>query len=208
MMKALTTIAIAAALHIVTFGQQPIGAPLVQPFNDGQQWVVTAPLSYRIGETDYVITVPAGFVTDFASIPRVFHSLLSPTDRPGCGGIVHDFLYWEQSCTREQADWILMLAMMESGVDAVTRNLVYKVVDWFGENAWEMNRQERNTGLPRVIPPEFMKIPARRLADLPTRAISEGCAARAKSINRFRILRGSDDHQSSYSITCPITSLM
>ena len=153
-------------LPIGASAQQPIPPPLVLPFNDGQQWVVTAPLTYQIGDSPHTITVPAGFVTDFASIPRVFHALLAPTGRPGRGAIVHDYLYWEQDCTREQADWILMLAMIESGVDAVTRGLVYRVVDWFGAGAWEQNQQERNAGLPRLIPPEFMKIPA--LAVWPT----------------------------------------
>jgi hypothetical protein len=132
----------------------------VKPFNDGAHWVVTVPLTYQIGNSPYRITVPAGFVTDFASIPRYFHALLSPTGRPGRAGIVHDFLYWEQACTREQADWILLLGMMESGVDAVTRNLVYKVVDWFGATAWQLNQHERSAGSPRVIPPEFRSLPA------------------------------------------------
>ena len=140
--------------------QAPVPPPIVQPFNDGAHWMVTAPLSYQIGNTEHVITVPAGFVTDFASIPRYFHALLSPTGRPGRGAIIHDFLYWEQSCTREQADRILMLAMMESGVDAVTRSLVYKVVDWFGQSAWELNQQERASGMPRIIPAQFRSVPA------------------------------------------------
>ena len=148
------------ALAIPLTAQQPIPPPVVLPFNDGQHWVVTAPLTYQIGDSPHRITVPQGFVTDFASIPRVFHALLAPTGRPGRGAIVHDYLYWEQPCTREQADWILLLAMMESGVDVVTRQLVYKVVDWFGASAWQLNQQERMAGRPRVIPQEFLKIPA------------------------------------------------
>ena len=140
--------------------QAAIPSPTVKQFNDGEHWVVAEALTYQIGDSPYRITVPAGFVTDFASIPRYFHALLKPSDRPGRAGIVHDFLYWEQACTREQADWILLLAMMESGVDAVTRNLVYRVVDWFGATAWETNQQERSAGFPRVIPPASMNLPA------------------------------------------------
>jgi hypothetical protein len=43
------------------------------------------------------VTVPVGFVTDFASIPRVFWSLLRPDGVYTYPAIVHDFLYWEQN---------------------------------------------------------------------------------------------------------------
>ena len=160
MTTARVVIALVCVLTATGLAQAPVPPPIVQPFNDGEHWMMTAPLSYQIGNTQHVITVPAGFVTDFASIPRYFHALLAPTGRPGRGAIIHDFLYWEQGCSREQADWILMLAMMESGVDTVTRQLVYRVVDWFGQDAWELNQQERAAGRPRVIPTEFRNVPS------------------------------------------------
>ncbi len=55
-----------------------------------------AQLSYPCGlETiDGPLEVPAGFVTDFASIPRIFWSLLSPTDlRYSKPAVVHDYGY-------------------------------------------------------------------------------------------------------------------
>lgn len=140
--------------------QQPPSAPTVQPFVDGAYWVVAKPFTYRIGDTAYEVTVPAGFVTDFASIPFIFRAVLSPTGQPGRAAIVHDFLYWQQSCTRSQADRILLLAMIESRVSLVTRQAVYRAVRFGGETAWESNRQDRRDGLPRVIPETDMALPA------------------------------------------------
>src|SRR5438132_13707846 len=91
--------------------QQPISPVPLVPFADGRYSVLTAELSYRIGKTEHVIVVPAGFVTDFASTPRAIWAVLPPTGRYQMAAIVHDFLYWDQSCTRDQADALLRIAM-------------------------------------------------------------------------------------------------
>ena len=51
--------------------QQPIAPVPMTPFGDGQDSVLTQDLQYRVLQTTFVIVVPAGFVTDFASTPRV-----------------------------------------------------------------------------------------------------------------------------------------
>src|SRR5262245_55189884 len=48
-------------------------------------------------ETFQAVTVPVGFVTDFASIPRIFWSALPPDGRYTYPAIVHDYLYWTQT---------------------------------------------------------------------------------------------------------------
>jgi hypothetical protein len=145
-------------------GQQPPPAPVVQPFNDGADWVLIKPFTYTIGQTSYQVTVPAGFVTDFASIPAPLRGLLSPTGQEGRAAIVHDYLYWEQQCAREQADWILRLGMIESHVKLVTRQAVYWAVRAAGGSAWTANAADRNRGLPRVIPAaDIATIPALEL---------------------------------------------
>ncbi len=143
------------------FAQQPPPAPIVQPFNDGNDWVVVRPFTYTIGQTTYRITVPAGFVTDFASIPAPMRGFLSPTGQEGRAAIIHDYLYWNQPCTREQADWVLRLGMIESRVPLVTRQAVYWAVRAMGDSAWQQNALERRNGLPRIVPEtEIPTIPA------------------------------------------------
>ncbi len=151
---------LALAIAALAFGaaacvdaQQPIAAPLLKPFADNHDWVLFANLDYRVGESAITITVPKGFVTDFASIPQPFWSAgLSPNGKYSKAAIVHDYLYWTQGCTRRQADNILLIAMKESGVDVSTRTAIYEGVRLGGESAWSGNTSERAQALPRIIP--------------------------------------------------------
>lgn len=74
---------------------------------DGKRWSLLAPFVV-ISDTLGVIEVPAGFVTDFNSIPRSLWSILPP-DEWGHAAVVHDKLY-RTGCigtklvTRAQAD--------------------------------------------------------------------------------------------------------
>ena len=146
-------LAIACGTSPTAQSQQPIEAPILKPFADNREWVLMRDLNYRIGDSALVITVPKGFVTDFASIPEVFWSAdLSPNGRYSKAAIVHDYLYWTQGCTREQADNILDIAMKESNVSFVTRSGVYGGVRLGGGSAWQKNTAERAQALPRVIP--------------------------------------------------------
>lgn len=52
-----------------------------------------------------IITVPAGFVTDYSSIPSMF-SWLVRWDRVDCAGVVHDWLYQSGTMPRRKADKI------------------------------------------------------------------------------------------------------
>src|SRR5687768_9587331 len=69
--------------------QEAISPPVESPFDDGVFWVLQHPLQYRILDTNISIVVPPGFVTDYASIPSIFWSVLSPYGRYGSPAIVH-----------------------------------------------------------------------------------------------------------------------
>jgi len=56
-----------------------IPPPILQPFSDNHDWMLYQDLTYVIGDSEFSITVPKGFVTDFASIPQALWSFgLSP----------------------------------------------------------------------------------------------------------------------------------
>ena len=61
--------------------QQPIAPVPMTPFGDGQDSVLTQDLQYRVLQTTFVIVVPTGFVTDFASTPRALWSVIPPIGR-------------------------------------------------------------------------------------------------------------------------------
>src|SRR5262249_35732270 len=61
--------------------------------------VIWTPAAYR----EKSIMVPRGFVTDFASVPRLFWSLLPPIGRYGYAALFHDYVYWQQTISRDSA---------------------------------------------------------------------------------------------------------
>src|SRR5678810_817023 len=71
-------------------------------------------LTYRTWD-GWLIEVPAGFCTDFASIPRIVWPVIPPRGRFNRAAFVHDLLYryapvdprTKRACTRARADAIL-----------------------------------------------------------------------------------------------------
>jgi hypothetical protein len=123
----------------------------VSPFADGDQWFLTEELRYEVFDTGVVVPVPRGFVTDFASVPRPFWAFLPKWGKYGPASIVHDYLYWDQRCTREQADSLMLLAMKESDVSAFRRWLIHRALRWGGSMAWRNNASARTDGLLREM---------------------------------------------------------
>ena len=85
--------------------------------------------------------------------------MLPPFGNYQLAAIVHDFLYWDQACTREQADALLRAAMAESRVDPVKRDVVWQAVRRFGQTAWDENARAKAAGQPRIIPAASLDLP-------------------------------------------------
>lgn len=138
-------------------------APFVHAFADGANWMLSSPLIYRVGKKpSSIVIVPRGFITDFASIPqplRVLRDLLPSTERYGVPALVHDYLYWRQDCTRDQADNIMEIAMMEAGVSLIERKVIHEGLRQFGQSAWDANRRARQSGLIKTLGPPHDQIP-------------------------------------------------
>jgi Protein of unknown function (DUF1353) len=58
----------------------------------------------------YEIVITKGFVTDFASVPRPLWWVFPQWEIYGHAALLHDFLYWDHICLKEQADSILLNA--------------------------------------------------------------------------------------------------
>src|SRR4030095_14824315 len=143
--------------------QQPIAPVDFRPFVDGRNWIVRQPLTYKIGISNYSVTVPLGFVTDFASIPPALQSIIQQNGPYLLPAVVHDYLYWKQTCTRAQSDQILLLAMIENNVRAIHRIAIYEAVKAAGSFAWDENARDRAKGLIRIIPPDHQSISVQTL---------------------------------------------
>ena len=133
--------------------------PTLIPFSDGEYWVLANDLMFVIRDTGQRIIVPRGFVTDFASVPRIFWTFFPKHGEYTRAAIVHDFLYWQQRCTREQADELFDILMDDSDVDSTTRFTIYAAVRVWGGDAWGENAKARQQGYVRVIPESYINFP-------------------------------------------------
>jgi hypothetical protein len=82
------TVNAATAGSIASSAHYPVDsapAPLVRGFPDGSNWMIQSPLIHEIErDSPYIVIVPRGFVTDFASIPQplqILRGRLSTTGR-------------------------------------------------------------------------------------------------------------------------------
>lgn len=115
-------------------------------------WGLQRPLAYTTGDRlRETITVPAGFVTDLASIPRLVWSFYPPDGPWVKAAVIHDFLYYTQgdgiwgrtvgvppgrTYTRRQADAILAEAMADLGIGRWGRFVIWAAVRLGGGIGW------------------------------------------------------------------------
>jgi hypothetical protein len=128
-------------------------ALIVTPLDDGQNWVVLGEFGYDVGEEDSgdTIMVERGFVTDFASIPRLLWVIFPKWGKYGNAAVIHDWLYWVQTRSRKESDAIMLEAMGILRVSKITRHLIYRAVRVFGWWAWYRNGWDREKGVERVL---------------------------------------------------------
>jgi hypothetical protein len=95
-------------------------------------WEVLEPLVYR-GRRDTFV-VPAGFRTDFASVPRVVVWLIPRVGRYTLAAVLHDWLVTTGlatgAVTSRDADGLFRRVLRELGVPPVRRWLMWTGVRW------------------------------------------------------------------------------
>src|SRR6267142_216037 len=112
-------------------------------FIDGHNWRVDEDFYYYtdVHLSGYIsdqVVVLRGFTTDFASIPRLLWNILPPIGSYGKAAVVHDCLYRTKGlATRAEADRVLLEAMKASGVDWLTRWVIYVGVRVDGSTSYK-----------------------------------------------------------------------
>lgn len=100
------------------------------------KWVLLADLRYRSVLLQAELAVPQGFVTDFASVPRLPLTFLAAGDRGHRAAVVHDWLYQRQLYQREQCDAVFDEALIAEGEPSWVRRMMAGAVRLFGAKAY------------------------------------------------------------------------
>lgn len=102
------------------------------------RWELLADLRYRSAVFPSQIIVPRGFVTDFASVPRLPVVYWRYGNRAKEAAVVHDFLYQTHlTSTRKVADDVFAEAMGVTAISWRFRWPMTLAVRVLGASAWE-----------------------------------------------------------------------
>ncbi|MBS4707336.1 DUF1353 domain-containing protein [Aeromonas caviae] len=109
--------------------------PILQPVDD---------LNWELHEEYYVLsehmsfTIPKGFKTDLASVPKAIWNIYPPFGLYTGAAVAHDYLYRtkQMRVTRKEADALFKEQMLLAGVDGAQAQLMYLVVRAFGWSAF------------------------------------------------------------------------
>jgi hypothetical protein len=107
----------------------------------GEYWTVLQPLIYDSDVACKVFIVPEGFVTDFASVPRLPLAFLLTGDSAHAAATLHDFLYSRGVVDRQTADAVFKEAAQVSGEPGWKATLMHWGVRTGGWIAWNNHRE-------------------------------------------------------------------
>lgn len=112
---------------------------------DGNLWELSHSLSYNVNDAGDVITVPKGFITDFASVPVVANWFIPKSGQYDPAAVIHDWLYFKKDRPRSECDGIFCEAMKVLGVSKSKAQTMYIALRTFGWIAWKYGKDDRNS---------------------------------------------------------------
>lgn len=111
-------------------------------------WRVHEPFAFYLSDDNSdVISVPAGFITDLATIPRIFWTLLPPDGKYAKAAIIHNYLYDNALRTKKEADLIFLDGMTVLGVPKWKRTIMYYAVRLFGKGMYNRKTPANKAGV-------------------------------------------------------------
>ena len=109
-------------------------SPLRLEKQDGNLWKV---LEQFVAQVDAAqIAVPAGYVTDLASVPRLPLAYLLAGNRAPKSAVIHDWLYAIKA-GKDYADEVFLAAMKAEGINRFVAKVMYWAVRVFGDGPYE-----------------------------------------------------------------------
>jgi hypothetical protein len=115
----------------------PLDVRMVGPGPQGRStWKLLADLVYSSDLLKRQVRVPAGFVTDYASVPRLPLAFLVAGDHAHEAAVVHDWLYTSHEVPRGKADAVFEEAIKVSDPEAPAW-LMWAAVRLGGGGSWK-----------------------------------------------------------------------
>ncbi len=85
-----------------------------------------------------IITVPAQYITDFATVPKFARWLIAQVDRHNIAAILHDYMYdTRHNNDRKFADDEFLRVMRKYNVPLWKRSIMYFAVRVGAQNYWK-----------------------------------------------------------------------
>lgn len=113
--------------------------PLIIELIGPNLWRTFYSFDYHVGSypSNEIITVPLGYITDFATIPRILWPILSPVGKYGKAALIHDYCYTiKYKNDRKYCDKIFKEGMEVLKVNPITISCMYNSTRWFGASRW------------------------------------------------------------------------
>ncbi len=118
---------------------------LVEVMPSGKRFKLLYPFTYYWKRYGIKVSAPAGFVTDFASIPQPVSFIISKLGRYNKAAVLHDHAYRKRRVVyipnitefdRKMADLLFLDAMIDLGVKKWKRTVMYYFVRMWGWISW------------------------------------------------------------------------
>ncbi len=112
------------------------------------RWRNLEQFEYHVNEypSEEIITVPEGFETDFASVPRIFWVFISPIDTHAKAAVIHDYCYYYGMYNRKRSDDIFLEGLKVLDVPKWKVWCIYNAVrigSWYAW--WNHRRREKRS---------------------------------------------------------------
>ena len=104
------------------------------------------PLVYQSDVAGRTFTVPAGFVTDYASVPRVIFAYWIAGGTANEAAVVHDFLYQSHQTEKRLADRVFLEAALVTGNPRWRAYAMYQAVKWFSGTSYQTGPERMRSG--------------------------------------------------------------
>ena len=128
-------------------------SPIIVKYREGLSdkpdwWEVYRPIIDNLSDGTAIV-IPAGYVTDFASVPPLLWSLFPPIGKYNRAALIHDYLYdcqfrqkqlGERIARKFADEQFLHFANLVNPKGRIKHFIMYKMIRLFGRKAWRASK--------------------------------------------------------------------